>query len=431
VFYNYKQISNYQGCFLYSHNSWLGNKIIKKQNNNWQFINYGSDTLTIKPSAAIDVKWYAGSLFTANDSARVDSIYSTTFLGVTDSVKSITIYWYYSNQYNSSQILVSKNYGLIKFLNLNENNNISAIIGIKNPTLGVQNLSSSNVFDFQVGDVYHTVYDNGYPSSNNQFYDYKRYVQHNIVSVQNSSTGLTVVDSIYRITKTINAYFNTNPFTVSRILIDTTIIDTTVYTIQYLAQFDKLSFENFKDSSNCSGQFCNAVNAYLQGVTNVFKTKTTIDYDGSPSFINTNSNCLNQLIQDGYPYHFYAYKMGGDYYYSIPNWGVGVNSFYPVYHKRGSVEVGAPIEFLSILLDTKNLENNNFKVSVSPNPAKDFVKFNTYKLYSSITIFNLSGIHLISTISSKVNVELLSSGIYFYTINYIYVSLQQGKFVKE
>ena len=65
---------------------------------------------------------------------------------------------------------------------------------------------------------------------------------------------------------------------------------------------------------------------------------------------------------------------------------------------------------------TSNLGTNDVKnklnISISPNPAKDFINIQSDGKIKSVEIYNLHGQKLITTTQKQISISSLSSGIY-------------------
>ncbi len=398
--------------------------MVKAQNGYWQIISLANDTTIIKPGLSAGSKWIAGNYASGIDSGRVDSIFYDTFLGLTDSIKSITLYNCTNYAYCFRQMLISKSFGIIRFLE-------KSLLGLTNPSVGKQNLSGDDIFDFQPGDEYHTVYSNSY-ADNSGATETNYYVQHNIISSQNNGMFLTVVDSMYKVIQHKNTSWSTGSIITLTTANSATQKDTFIYSQQFISQFNRLSNENIIDSFNCYSGTGQCVNAFVQNVTSGFDTKTTCYYDGCPFGYINDTVCLNECLTDGIPKYFYAKKTGGFFYYPLPNWSGGIgNSYYPVYHKRGAIEEGNPIQFMSILLADKTQNNNDYRVMAYPNPANEFVNFSGIQPDSQIKIYNILGEELMSSNNITVNIEDLRSGFYLFKVVGQVEGDIEGKFIKE
>jgi hypothetical protein len=163
-------------CYDPKGGGWAGKKIVF--NNNWNyFFNDDNDTIKIKTDAVLKEKW---TLFQRSDiliAAAVTKWDTATVLGVTDSIKTITLHVFdssmkpISHELENATIAISKHYGMTKALNfiyfptLKFGPSYSVakdleLVGITNPNLGIQNIKWFDVFDFQVGDEFHYVESN-------------------------------------------------------------------------------------------------------------------------------------------------------------------------------------------------------------------------------------------------------------------------------
>ncbi|MBL7718576.1 MAG: T9SS type A sorting domain-containing protein [Flavipsychrobacter sp.] len=105
--------------------SWIGGRVVKKQDGTFLFDNHWGDTVIIKTQAATGDEW----VFYQNQStqyykATVTAIDTMSFLTVLDSVKKITITAYSGQSQNTAdplnglQILLSKSHGFVQVFDL-------------------------------------------------------------------------------------------------------------------------------------------------------------------------------------------------------------------------------------------------------------------------------------------------------------------------
>ena len=101
--------------------SWIGSKIIVKENGDNLFFNKNNDTICIKTRASEGNSWTALQLTDSTFiQASVVSHDVMTFMGIQDSVKTI-VFQAYNNSMepeesnvNGLEICLSKNHGLVK-----------------------------------------------------------------------------------------------------------------------------------------------------------------------------------------------------------------------------------------------------------------------------------------------------------------------------
>jgi len=123
--------------------------------------------VTIRHTAALEEEWPAYNYSTDTIWARVSSIQSMNFLGLTDSVKFIHFYRQTGGGPNylpagNHPIQVSKQYGLIRTFGFRDFPVFSPqfaaplpIVGLSVPKVGLQNPDIASIFSFQAGDEIH------------------------------------------------------------------------------------------------------------------------------------------------------------------------------------------------------------------------------------------------------------------------------------
>lgn len=178
IFYPFSNIQqlDYE-CFSPYSYSWIGKKVLIQSNGYNLFFNKRNDTIKINTSAKLNESWIAYEL---QDSIRIIAKVINhdilEFLGLHDSVKTIGFQVYDKemtslvHNLNDMSITISKNYGSVRMLNFslfpnfesdffNEQLEYFNLIGLSKPKIGVQNLTWLDVYDFQVGDELHILYE--------------------------------------------------------------------------------------------------------------------------------------------------------------------------------------------------------------------------------------------------------------------------------
>lgn len=164
-------------------------------NNQWNFFyNADNDTIKIKINARLNESWTIFQQPFMTISATVTSWDTLTFMGVIDSVKTITLHVFdptmkpTKHALENATIKISKQYGFIKMLNFTYfatdyyQSNFSeteffTLIGLTNPELGVKNYRWFDVFDFQVDDEFHYIKSGFYAMPGGGSYENKRIVK--------------------------------------------------------------------------------------------------------------------------------------------------------------------------------------------------------------------------------------------------------------
>jgi Secretion system C-terminal sorting domain len=181
---------------------------------------------------------------------------------------------------------------------------------------------------------------------------------------------------------------------------------------------------------NCENGSNSCVSYFIQGITDGFKTKTT-SFSGCYFGYNGANNCLSECLIDGMPEYFYAKNMGGPYNYILPFWGLGFGTeYYPVYHKRGNIEEGTPIDFLGILLGAENIKVDA-STSVYPNPASDAITVSNNTVIKEIEIYNSVGLLVLKTQLQQINISNLAAGFYYIKIIKNDNTFVEKRFVKQ
>jgi len=155
----------YEGCYIPGP-SWIGKYMVTDGFGNNYFFTSTEDTICIRTDASAGDSW----VFAGNDSIQIVAYISTEdisiILGEPDSTKTIS-FQSYNNEgdtiftpLDAIVLILSKNHGLVNsidFYNFSFNNPyIYNLAGISEPLLGLQNLTSNEVFSFSPGDVFHT-----------------------------------------------------------------------------------------------------------------------------------------------------------------------------------------------------------------------------------------------------------------------------------
>jgi len=159
--------------------SWIGEKVVIQQEGDHLFFNKNEDTIRIRASASVGETWKVFESESRIVKATVLENEPISFLGLTDSVKTIGFQVYdkvenpLSHDLNKKTIRLSKHYGAVRILNFYQFPDIFQLnygywgrgltiynlVGLSVPEVGVQNLSWFDVFDFQPGDEIHTLLD--------------------------------------------------------------------------------------------------------------------------------------------------------------------------------------------------------------------------------------------------------------------------------
>jgi hypothetical protein len=204
----YKNYLSAVPCFAnpygYCIGSWIGSKVIKKNNGWCYFFNANGDTVKFNLLAGLNQSW---SLYTyPNKSSLKGSVASIDYLNLAafkDSIKTILVYQFDSLGNKGalhSDFKISKANGFIKLYNIYDYPGHPQVYELANALhseLNIKNIQSKEIYDFSIGDELHTknYYTNYFSYSGSYDYLTKKIVLKKRISLNGDS--ITYTDSIY------------------------------------------------------------------------------------------------------------------------------------------------------------------------------------------------------------------------------------------
>jgi len=370
VFYHYNIIASdtsiMQPCLpLAELPNWTGSKTIIKSIGENIFFNNKGDSIFINTLAKRNDKW---NFYTFSDTSYIQaSIISDTiktFLGITDSVKIITLNFInantsdtIANSWNGKHLILSKNYGLLQaydFANFPNDTFAFSLSGIANPNLGVQNLTTKDIYNYEIGDEFdiETTNIEYTPITRGGTTEEKRIVIAKVIS----PAGDSVTYSYKR--WTLNNSWNPVYDTLTH-QNDTTNDHTTTFTYDTLTETLPL-----KDS---------ALDAYPLKVVNHDSYSLGLDglskYDDLNGLYYYSDSCYMELIGDFPTDVPYMKGLGGGYYSG--DIGPASQDYRAlVYYKKGSDSSGTPYDFSAYFTGIATT-NQQLNLTVSPNPFSE------------------------------------------------------------
>ncbi len=452
-FYNYSTIrstGDFSSCATAYGDSWIGRYVICRNDGMNFFLNYAHDTIRVKTTANLNEVWNCFSFADGKHiDAKVSSISSSTFLGITDSVKTISLQLkdqlgnpviHFLNNY---ELKLSKHCGLIKTANFyrfpdsvpifsqfppNEIQSQFEIYGMTNPQSGKTNISFHEVFDFQAGDEFHSRHTFfswqppgqidttftikkvleriNYPGNDSVKYSFER-IEKKIIYGQPSSQIIHTWDTISEV-----IYFNAFPS----------------------LDFNKLPGELIRGFYISNDEFVMQMNLYC----NERRSKTIPGGYGHFVGFYPNDSCMQALIiMDGcLPEKTYIEGCGGPYGGCAGAIMSEHNEL--LFYKKGTEQCGTPLDPGILLGIDKAKTSSGIKLSVYPNPACDNVSFaieNAHDLSYVLELSNLLGqIVLKKQIlqnSFTVNLSALPKGVYHYQLKSKQQSVANGKLLLQ
>ncbi len=425
-YFNYYMLrQNDWDCFKLKGGSWTGTKISVLSNGFTIFYTYKQMPVSIKTNALLNESWH---LYDFADSryieAKIAAHNTMTFLGITDSVKIISLQMkdHLGNPINAistgdsidiinnASLRLSKNYGLIKIIDFyrfpyfTQNIetfysllNVYDIIGISNPVVGYQNFTAKDVYDFNPGDEIHSFYLSSYCAPPVTGYEIKiieKYLSKSISLNQDTITYL-----VKRCMRRKDFQYSDSTITYTN---DTVISKIILSQCSFLS---RLSNEPFPKST-ISYSFN----------TTIGNSKYISDY--MEFFTNGTDSCLHQIIADYVGTKQYMKGLGA----FFDNYGSGLeptNRRVLVYYKKGTLEWGTPYNCSELLSVPENAALEN-RITISPNPFSTTTQITLSQTYHtiSLSVYDMQG-KLISqdqhTDCDKIqlNRNSLTNGMYF------------------
>jgi hypothetical protein len=346
-------------CYIPDGPSWIGKKIIARKDGYDLFFNRNKDTIKLKTNARLHEKWIAfdnagSEIF----GAEVSSIDTLSFLGLSDSVKTIKFQVYdasmvpIDHSLNDMTLLLSKNFGFIRTFNFNLFPGLIGrhgfqsydLAGLSKPGTGVQNITWFDVFDFQPGDELHEYYRDYDPDGEVIRNKILKYLERN-----------DFVDSIiYRIELTQSV--------MNRKWLDSSTTDyskdTVITRIKRYPFFDRLPGEPIVSENTL----------FFFSMTNYdFLSKVSPSYSEIFHF-NRDSCWVNPSIDGCDPSYYYMKGLGGPYYQCDYPWSIGGREDKLVYYKKGQVSWGVPL----VITEIPDVPSQPV-ITVFPNPTGDKV----------------------------------------------------------
>lgn len=418
------------GCYTPQGASWLGDVVKQDAEGNFHFIFHPlspSDSAykyLIKSGAALGIPWRFYNLHTIDHyiEAEVTQISLLTFIGISDSVKIITLQrknaagQNVSDPINGQKILLSKNYGLIrvpKFDEFNETLVFYGLCGKTNPVTGRTLLTFEEIFDFQPGDEFHIQYKNSnyalfYPTESGS-------IIRQVLDRITSSNSDTIT---YKIAECKSSCFfpEMNQFTILNTQ------DT--FNVTYIkSNFPALAYEPYEPQiTNYGMQELNANHMGLSATGSLEKAGIpwTQAEASWPLWTDGSGVCWYNAIIDDFVNSYYYYKgLGGPYHNTM---GIINSDYYNLtYYKKGTETWGSPFN-CDVLMHTgidESVKSSLFRLF--PNPATGLITVTSqlqnqlpavFQLYDNTGRMILERRLLNQT--EEVTLEKCAPGCYFY-----------------
>lgn len=431
----------YDSCFSEIDTGFLSYKTILQNDGTDIYFNRFHDSIFIQTQANLNDTWVFYQNLDGNYyEATVTGISNESFLGLTDSIKTISVQAKDSlgnniiSPYDTLDIKISQHYGLVKGFNffrfpygvtINEGNyqryfKSIELIGLPQHNIGVKNLTSADVYDYDIGDEFHWHYkvhgDDGLGGSfQENTYDIM-IINNKQFSVDGNSVYYDIHLETYQSIRHTGSNFNNYSF-------DTLFIGDS--TISY-------DLANSKINTYTLYQDWDSVVTWIQ-------TK-----DGNRKYIEFGDNviwnengCFITELHEGGSSTFH--KGIGETFYYASRISPTFERTFLYYNKNGTI-YGTPVNIDSLsTVSTKSIVKNDLNLNVFPNPTTDILNFQfkapidnaEIRIYSSIGQLVGQTALPLPQMNVQFDVSDWSSGVYFYGVYVEGVLVKQGQVLVE
>ncbi len=421
-------------CYSPYDGSWVGKKVLLCQNGDNIFFNYQNDSIRIKTLANTGDSW--SMCDNGNITATLLTIKDTTFLGINDSIKVISLASTIPTL-SGKKIILSKHYGLLylpDFYDFPDNiytyGNIMFynLVGMSNPQLGMQNLTLKEVYKYNIGDEYHRHTLNKTDWAYPPYQEEESWSIYSVIDTLPSASADTLKYLFKRCQKIRYYYsvFNDTSYQTITTHNDTIEIKQALNNSEGFC-FNKLPNEPCYNSNQISSY---QQTVHPSGITGkIAPNEDNTLYNISP--------CWNYLIVDACVTHNINYKgiFGVDYNCSFYN--AYMNSSL-VYYKKGNQSWGSPYDcgtILSVEFDKQFALN---VLTITPNPATTHftILIDRYvPIKMSFELYNILGTKVsqqnLTDSKTEINCCSLARGIYLYRIQATSGIVASGKLILE
>ncbi len=451
---NFNQLrpTDYGNCYVIDGGSWLGYPVIEKPDGMFVFkiFDYTSadsvDTYRIHTHSGINEPWIFYSFHYSSEyvEAQVTEIKLMTFIGITDSVKVISLTRKNAfgeilpNPLNTQKIWLSKNYGLIRlpkfddFRSREPNSPFYEIVGKTNPEIGITNLKTMQIYDFQPGDEFHIVHNAKY------FYSspYPDEITSTISRVLERINYPTNDSVSYKIEKCELRCFRKS-------VTEATFSYSTKTEIQTFSSAKNPELESEPLESVLSANFNNWATESVMGVLNdpnlVFYQIPYKVINPYFMFQEMSNNCFQQLLIDDFFFRvgYYFKGLGGPYtYFSGSGWYE--NSDVLKYYKKGSKTWGIPLSCDSLMHVGLPERPTNQQITIFPNPTSGIISIHLpegARLPCKLSILDISG-RIVENQTIKhsretFNLSDLSAGLYIFQITSANLEIFRERIIRQ
>jgi hypothetical protein len=401
-------------CYPANRMTWIAAKIVQTISGDEIYYTSTDDTVYMLPQSVLNGSWHMYTYSNGNYiEAKVVDVSIQNFIGLNDSVKTIQLTAKdaggnpVSNLLNGRLLKLSENHGWVQTLGFRYfpvDTTLFTLVGLENEIAGIQNLTPRQIFDFDIGDEFHT--DDYFQMWAAEWLRWREIRK--ILSKSFSVDSDTVFYSVDKCFSYEHQYFSNYTNNSGH----DTIIET--YALPVPSDLHQFSYQ-MRDTSAAGWQSLNNgfLTFYHDASYNGRLKKETHYY-----MADNLSGCWETCLCDPPPPDVqYAEGLG---------W-IGESSYCSngslVYYRKGLQQWGTPLN-CSILLSNNNISEQYASFSVYPNPVPSNSNSNFTFTHSplnhpaDIIINNIDGrevmrYHVLpGSVSEKIKLPELTKGVY-------------------
>jgi hypothetical protein len=353
--------------------------------------------------------------------ATVSNQSQQNVLGIMNEVKSIVFtvqnsanQVVVSNPFHGKVLDLSQDFGLMNtfdFYHFPNDASLYSLVEVT-PVADYRKMVIKRVFDFNVGDVYHTTYENVY--SINANYQIVNGQEKNIMQRVVSKTIYTPDTAITYSFERCSVGYNY----VNSIKDSVKVYDTISVTYSYQNFADSVLFQmpmqTFPIVNNWYDELI--LNQSLSNTNRVYSYQDRVD-------VRLVDTCWRNLCADPSPgITTYMHGLGGPYFHQMGGWGIPTINNKLVYYQKGETTWGTPIapNCLSLINNVPEMKSSKSVVDVYPNPSinKVFIDLQNFNFENAtLEIFSLEGRMLLkqsvaTNTVSEIDLQSLPSGMF-------------------
>lgn len=295
-----------------------------------------------------------------------------------------------TSSYDGMEIKLSKKSGLVKLLNFyafgSDNEEVLKNLtysGSQNLKDGMYNITAKEIYNYEVGDVFHRKRAENGPSVGTNITSTIDSIISKSISTIIPENKLVYIYKIFRIKKTLKGSIvsqNADTITESHVLNE----------INYFS----------------------LLLGYYSGSNKITKTIE------NGATLSGSSPCLNPVLDGGICANTYVEGLGGPYYFCRGTIDFLYHTYDSlIYYKKGNEEWGK-----ALILGNSEEETLQSQITVSPNPTSGFVNFDLGNVSNAckIDLMDNSGkiVHSETSLGfTKIDVSSFKKGMYFYSIS--------------